>query len=159
MISFLTYFLLLMSIAAFWNSLGYLRFNNYKITSQYGTIYKDEASAKVFNVILDSINKLTKKDDTVVVLQEGLMINFLSGRRADKYNYLIPALLELYGEENVVAQYKKTSPEMFIVFTSPDDKTLICNGWGYKICGFISKNYKLVQTIKAEKLILIFKKI
>lgn len=155
----LTYFLLLMSIAAFWNSLGYLRFNNYKITSQYGTIYKDEASAKVFNVILDSINKLTKKDDTLVVLQEGLMINFLSGRRADKYNYLIPALLELYGEENVVAQYKKTSPEMFIVFTSPDDKTLICNGWGYKICGFISKNYKLVQTIKAEKLILIFKKI
>ncbi len=155
----LVYFLLLMSIAAFWNSLGYLKFNNYKITSQYGTIYKDEASAKVFSVILDSINKLTKKDDTVVVLQEGLMINFLSGRRADKYNYLIPALLELYGEENVVAQYVKTSPEMFIVFTSPDDKTLICNGWGYKICSFISKNYKLVQTIKAEKLILIFKKI
>ena len=152
------FFLLLLGTVSFAGNLNTLRYLNTKISTPYGTVYKDEASAKVFNTILDTVNKLTAPDDTVVVLQEGLLINFLSGRKADKYNYLIPSLLNLYGEDKVVNQYMSSSPEMFIILTSPNDKALICNGWGYKICGFINKNYRLVQTIKADNLILIFKK-
>lgn len=155
----LIFFLLFMSVVSFEYNLSCLKVLNHKISSPYGTVYKDEASAKVFNTILDTVNKYTTPDDTVVVLQEGLLINFLSGRKADKYNYLIPSLLNLYGEDNVVNHFSETKPEMFVILTSAEDKALICNGWGYNICGYVSKNYRLVQEIRADKLILIFKKI
>lgn len=153
------FFMVFMSIAGFAANWQTLKTLDTKIETRYGIVYKDAASAKIFNTMLDTVDKLTSPKDTVVVLQEGLMVNFLSGRNSDKYNYIIPSLLELYKEDNVVAHYIKTKPAMFIVLTSPEDKTFICNGWGYKICGFISQNYQLVQTIKADKLILIFKKI
>lgn len=152
-------FLVFMSILSFASNIKTLKMLNHKISSPFGTVYKDEASAKVFNTILTTVNEYTKPQDTVVVLQEGLLINFLSGRKADKYNYLIPALLNLYGENNVVKHFSEVKPEMFIILTSPDDKALICNGWGYGICGYVSRNYRLVQEITADKLILIFKKI
>ena len=153
------FFLVLMSSVAFVSNIRILTYLNTKISTPYGTVYKDEISAKVFNTMLETVDKMTEPQDTVVVLQEGLLLNFLSGRKADKYNYLIPSLLNLYGEDNVVGHFEKVKPEMFVILTSPNDKAFICNGWGYKICGFVSKNYKLVQTIKADNLILIFKKI
>ena len=153
------FFLFLMGTVAFGANIRLLHYLDTEISTPYGTVYKDEVSAKVFNTILDTVNKTTRPDDTVVVLQEGLLINFLSGRKADRYNYLIPSLLKLYGENNVVNHFQEVRPELFIIITSPDDKTLICNGWGYQICGFVRKNYRLVQTINADKLILIFKKI
>lgn len=153
------FLLVFMSAVAFCTNLRTLNYLNTKISTPYGTVYKDEASAMVFNTMLDTINKMTKPQDTVVVLQEGLLLNFLSGRKADKYNYLIPALLNLYGENKVVEHFQKNKPELFIILTSPNDSALICNGWGYQICSFVKNNYRPVQTIKADNLILIFKKI
>lgn len=153
------FFLVLISFVTFNFNIRTLKTLNHKISSQFGTVYKDEASAKTFNIILDTIYQNSAVGDTVVVLQEGLLINFLSSRKSDKYSYLIPSLLKLYGEENVVKHYQEIMPEMFVILTSPDDKNLICNGWGYQICGFVSKNYRVVKAVESDKLILIFKKI
>lgn len=151
--------LVLISCVAFIFNVQTLKTLNHKISTQFGTVYIDEASAKTFNIILDTVYQNSSVGDTVVVLQEGLLINFLSSRKSDKYGYLIPALLKLYGEENVVKHFQEIMPEMFVILTSPDDKNLICNGWGYQICGFVSKNYRVVKAVESDKLILIFKKI
>lgn len=151
--------LIVSALTTFLINLHYFPVLNTKITTKSGNILTDKKSAFVYSLILSDIQKNSNPDDTVVVLPEGHLLNFTTERKSSKFNYLMPSLVNLYGEKNIVEQYDTEKPKIFVLITGPEKNSSICNTWGHEICGYINKNYKLIREIKSEDLILIFKKI
>lgn len=130
-----------------------------KIQTDTGIVLREGPEAQVYNSIIRTIDIITDKNDTVVALPEAPLINFLTGRKSDTYNYLIPVLVRLYGEQNIINHYKNAAPEAFVILTDENDQGAFCRSWGTGICSWVGQNYRIVQTIKADKLILILQKI
>ncbi len=153
-------FLSILAVLNFSINLQTLIQKKYKIETNTIKIYVNEQDSKNFNYLIQYIEKNTKKESTLVVLPETPFLNYLTGRKSDNYyNYFVPALLKSYDEKNIIKHYEKTSPDYFIIFTSPHDETALCNGYGFALCGWIKQNYQLLQIVQSNILILIFKKI
>ena len=133
---------------------------NSLIKTTNAKILSYEKDAKIFNYLISYIEQNTNKEDKIIILPETPILNFLTQRKSDNYyNYFVPALLKSYNEGNVIKHYQNMPPDYFFIFSSPNDKNSLCNGYGYKLCGWIKTNYQLVQVIQADIIILIFKKI
>jgi hypothetical protein len=78
------------------------------------------------------------------------MINFLSNRPSDdKYYSLIPNYVETLGEDNIVSDLTKHSPDyIFINNRDCSDYGFRYFGsdFGFKVNGFIMQNYKFVKS-------------
>lgn len=115
---------------------------------------------KDMRIIVSYIEKNTKKDDVVVSIPEGVMINFLTGRKShNKYYYLIPVNSQLFGVENIVSDFKKHPPDYFIVNNvsySPYNVTHICS-YAKALCDFIEANYDLKLYTNSELEFYIYK--
>lgn len=104
------------------------------------------------NKLVQYIKETTKPTDKIVVLPEGMMINFLTKRDSDGfYNSLLPLYVETFGEDNIIEHYKKNPPEYFIL-NNLDMKDYyfryICGDYALDFCGFIVENYELVDVIE-----------
>lgn len=85
-------------------------------------------------------------DDTVVVLPEGAMINFLSGRKSNnKYYYLIPVNVELFGEKKIIEDFVSNPPEYFVIDNMEFNQFNSGSMWTYMadLFRFIESNYDL----------------
>ena len=96
------------------------------------------------NVLLDYIVKNTPQNARIVVVPEGATINFLTQRDShNKYYYLIPGNVEVFGEENILNDFKQNPPDYFVT-QSLSYSCYEVNGfcsYADKICHFISQNY------------------
>ena len=110
--------------------------------------------------IVSYIERNTKKDDVVVSIPEGVMINFLTERKShNKYYYLIPVNSQLFGVENIVSDFKKHPPDYFIVNNvsySPYNVTHVCS-YAKPLCDFIETNYDLKLYTNSELEFYIYK--
>ncbi len=101
---------------------------------------------EAFNKTISYIKDNTKKEDRILVLPEGAIINYLTDRKSDnKYYYLIPPNIEIFGEENIVKDLEKNLPEYIILtpFSYNNFKeTFFCESFGIKICGLLPKYYE-----------------
>lgn len=102
------------------------------------SVYPDQ------NVLLDYIIKNTPQNARIVTVPEGVTINFLTQRDShNKYYYLIPGNVEVFGEENILNDFKQNPPDYFIT----QDLSYSCYGvddfcsYAPKICNFIRQNY------------------
>lgn len=102
------------------------------------SVYPDQ------NVLLDYIIKNTPQNARIVTVPEGVTINFLTQRDShNKYYYLIPGNVEVFGEENILNDFKQNPPDYFIT----QDLSYSCYGvddfcsYAGKICHFIRQNY------------------
>lgn len=102
------------------------------------SVYPDQ------NVLLDYIIKNTPQNARIVTVPEGVTINFLTQRDShNKYYYLIPGNVEVFGEENILNDFKQNPPDYFIT----QDLSYSCYGvddfcsYAGKICDFIRQNY------------------
>lgn len=108
--------------------------------------------AKFPNKLVQYIKETTKPTDKIVILPEGMIINFLAKRDSDGfYNSLLPLYVETFGEDNIIEHYKKNPPEYFIL-NNLDMKDYyfryICGDYALDFCGFIVENYELVDVIE-----------
>lgn len=99
--------------------------------------------------IYDTVNYIqnnTNKDDTILVLPEGAAINFLTNRKSNnKYYYLIPPNIEIFGEENIVKDLENDLPDYIVIQPMSYinfKETFFCESFGLKICNIIPKYYK-----------------
>lgn len=145
-----------------------LSFNNLKgnkelpITTPRGKIYAEPSLAASSSALINYVNKNTKKTDTIVILPEGAMINFLTQRPTDNYyTSLIPLYVEVFGEDNIIKHFKKTKPE-YIIFnnwnTSEYYFPYICQDYAISFCNFVAKNYKEEKVIGDNFRYLIYKR-
>lgn len=118
-------------------------------------IFSQNISAKPAqfpNKLIQYIKNNTKPSDKIVVLPEGMMINFLTQRESDGfYNSMLPLYVETFGEDKIIEHYKNYKPEYFIL-NNLDMKDYyfryICSDYALDFCGFIVENYELVDVIE-----------
>lgn len=136
---------------------------NYLIKTERGRIYTTGYFYKSSVELIDYINKNTKKADSIVILPEGAMINFLTQRPTDNYfTSLIPLYVETFGEEKIINHFKESKPE-YIIFNNWDSSRdyyfkTICNDYALSFCSFVAKNYTQEKVIDNGFRYLIFKK-
>lgn len=93
----------------------------------------------------------TNPTDKVVILPEGMIINFLSERQSDGfYNSLLPLYVETFGENKIIEHYSQNKPE-YIILNNLNMKDYyfeyICKDYALEFCGFIQENYGLKDVI------------
>lgn len=117
----------------------------YPVKTERGSIFVPEY-LKNMGAIVSYINNKTQKDDIVVAMPEGAMINFLTGRKSNNmYYYLIPVNTQLFGVDKVLSDFEKNPPDYFIVNNvpySPFNVSHICS-YAKPLCDFIEANYDL----------------
>ncbi len=124
-------------------------------TNSNEKIYTDnEYFAKRYNYLIDYIINNTDKNDTVLVLPEGVMLNYLTKRKSDNMlYYLIPPNTEIFGNEKIINRIKNNAPEIIIIFNNKYpwyNTTSFSNGWGSEIFNFINKYYKIEEEVSSD---------
>lgn len=155
-------YVLIVSIILGYQNLLMLKVNNKLISSPRGQIYTDELLRDASTDLINYINKNTKKTDKIVILPEGAMVNFMTGRQSDnRYLSLIPLYVETYGEEKIIDHFKQTKPD-YIVFNNWDSKDYyfryICSDYALGLCYYVAKNYTQEKVIDNNFRYLIFKR-
>lgn len=131
----------------------------YPVRTERGIIFVPEY-LKNMSHIVNYINTKTEKDDVVVSMPEGAMINFLTGRKShNKYYYLIPVNTQIFGVENILSDFRKNPPDYFIINNipyTPFNVSHICS-YAKPICDYIEENYELKLYTTSELEFYIYK--
>lgn len=118
---------------------------NKLISCPKGKIYVEKEFYNTTSKLFDFINKNSTDTDKVLILPEGMMINFLSSRITDDfYNSLLPLYEETFGVDAIINHYKNNMPK-YVIFTSWNSKdyyfSMICDDYMKSFCEFIKKEY------------------
>lgn len=138
--------------------------HNIGVPFEKGKIWIEDYAAESVWKTYQYIKNETNKEDTILVIPEGAMLNYLTDRKSNnKYYYLLPPNIEIFGEEKIVKDLEKNLPEYIIIpprsFTDYKE-TFLCESFGQKICGLIPKYYNppVIQKGQYEYSIAIYKK-
>ena len=122
-----------------------------KIQVKDSYTYTLKSFTYLFGNLEDWINNNTKAKESVLVMPEGVMLNFTTGRPTKPmYYHLIPNHISTLGETNVVEGLDADRPDYIIITNTNYDMyghTKMCKDFGLKICDFVEKNYTLQEEI------------
>ncbi len=125
----------------------------YEITSPKGKIISlDKNETNTINETINFINENTKKEDTILILPEGAMFNYVTERKTNpKFYQLIPNHIEALNEENIISNIDMPNYILILntdysIYGTPQ----FCLDFGQKICKFVYQNYTLQKTIGDE---------
>lgn len=132
------------------------------IISPRGKIRVNHTVAQPFNDAFKYLNVNSKSDDTIIVLPEGIIFNFLLGRLSDFYQTsFIPLDFETFKEDNIIKDINIKKPD-FVIFTnakkSEYGQNFICKDYGIDTCRYVVKNYSLEAAFGEKFRIYIFKR-
>ena len=116
-----------------------------KLESSKGSFYTT-SMGNSYNSSISYIKKNTNEKDIVLVLDEGTVINYFTGRKTDMKNYCLnPHLLDALGEDNVLYTLSKNPPD-YIILTNCDYPYEGYFGIDYaqKIWKYILNNYQYI---------------
>lgn len=135
----------------------------HQVVTKNASFYTTLSMKQEFDEIVSFLQNNVKKDEKVIILPEGLLMNFAADAKSDNYyNIFTPDRVDAYSEKGIIEHYKKTKPDYFILVDS--DYLLygtryICRDFAQGLCRFITENYKLEKAVKYENSLLMFKKI
>lgn len=117
-----------------------------KLNTEKGTFYSYPSYVNSLNSTLNYINKNIPKNATIVMLPEGLTLNFLTDRFSTEWYYsLIPNHLETFGENKVIEEFSRKPPDYIFINNRKSHEyagyTSFCTNYGKKLCKFISSEY------------------
>lgn len=151
-----TFIVMIISTAAIFltRELKIIKILTYPIITERGTIYSIKQRGIVFHNTLSFINNEIPKKSTLLVVPEGLLINFLSERSTyNKFYCLIPNHIETFGEDNIVRVLKNNLPD-YIITDNVDSSwygyKYFGIDYGFKINSLITKNYTFIKEFKSE---------
>lgn len=107
-----------------------------------------------YNKIINYVSENIKRDESVLVIPEGVMINFITERKSDNnYYYLIPPNVELFTQNSIVKSLKENPPEYIVVFYNTYiwyNKTSFPLGYGKEIQKYIDEYYTVEDSVSSE---------
>lgn len=119
---------------------------NSRIETPKGVIYTEEDAAPVISHALEYLKYYTSSKDKVLVLPEGAMINHLAQRISDnKYFYLIPSNIEVFGADKITEDLKNSLPDYIILQPLSYNNfghTYFCESFGKEICALLPEYYE-----------------
>lgn len=118
--------------------------------------FRSDARGRFVKSTLDWLKQNTKMSDTVLVLPEGSMINFLSGREnPTPITNLTPVEMLMFSEQKITETIKTKSPD-YIIFIHKDNNEFgyrfFGRDYGYSTMQWIQRNYKPVMLFGAMPL-------
>lgn len=131
------------------NLYGYVEVNTSK-----GKLISQGYLASMFNNLVDWVEKNTKPNDTVLLLPEGIMVNYVTGRPTlNKLYHLIPNHISALGENNILNELSETPPKYIVInylYYGMYNESFVCNDFGKSICKFVHQNYSLEKQFKTH---------
>jgi hypothetical protein len=126
----------------------WFRHKNYPVGSGADLIRADERGYLVAPA-LDEIGRQLAPDDTLVVVPEGVMLNYLSRRvnPTPHINFMPPELI-MFGERNILAAFEAHPPDyVAVAHKQTEEYGLLYFGkdYGQKIHAWIMENYTQVK--------------
>ena len=154
------YFLIFAILIAF-NNIKSVSKNTVYLSTNKGRIFVEKKYEKTKDLLL-FIEKNTKKSDKILILPEGMMINFLSDRKTDGfYNTMLPLYEETFGIETFKKHFSKSMPK-YIIFNSWNSNdyyfSIICKDYGFDFCKFVKNNYFQKLKLSGDSSYVIFEK-
>lgn len=123
-----------------------------KICSEKGCFYIHKGKSAVIKQTLDFLEKDIPNDSTVLVANEGLLFNWFSGKKSDLKHYaLIPHIIEALGEDNLIEDFQKKSPDYFVITDNYYPYSgLFGVDYAKKINDFVLQNYEQIKLISSS---------
>ena len=143
--------IIVLFISLFFFSMHFNGIKGPNIVTERGKISAGFIQSENTGKLIKYINENTNKDDKILILPEGMIINFLTNRKTDDfYNSFLPLYIETFGEEKIIEHYKSNKPE-YIVLSNLNMKDYyykyICQDYALDFCTFIKDNYNQVAVI------------
>ncbi len=144
-------FLLLAGLAFLWPSVQAYGGKNLPFGHR-ADMYKVQDRYVVMQRLLDRLSSLVGPEETMLVLPEGVMLNFQLRRHnpTPHINFLPPELI-MFGEDNILAAIKKSPPDFVVLIklsTAEYGFTTIGEGYGERLMGWVTDHYLIVETIE-----------
>lgn len=124
--------------------------NNFILKTPKGNIYTSDSYSRILNDTIDYINKNTDKNDTILALPEGTLINFLTDRKVDMHCFMMDRLYhDAYGEENARNIIAKTNSDYILLIEDFDlnnfSKPYLYHPKSSLSGKYIAENYDIVK--------------
>ena len=120
-----------------------------------GTLYATYNTSNAINTAINYINYVTDKNASLLVMQEGSIINFVTGRKLDMHCFMMDRLyFDAYGEEKAIELLKNANYDYQIlsnIDVSSFQRTYLFEKDSNEFVTYIYDNYKKVMTIEGEK--------
>ena len=96
---------------------NHYKLKNLEIKTDRGNIfYRNDKQTMRYREIIGYLKENTSRDDTLVVLPEGIGINFFSQRdNPTRYYAFIPPRIKLIGEEKIIDQFEETNIDYILI--------------------------------------------
>ena len=132
------------------NDFNSLQFKNYKLVSSKGIIYTYKKDGETIKNAVDFINQNTKNTDKIVILPEGIIINYLTDRNSDNTYYnLNPMFYEdIFGETEIIKHFEENKPDYFIILPIDNieyGKSFFGIDYAQNFYEMIKNNYSLIS--------------
>lgn len=132
------------------------------IVNKRGTFFADKNIAASAQQAIDYIEKNLRPDDTLWVVPEGPMINFLTNHSFPTiyYNSTSP-FLETFGEEKIISDIEKTPPDYIIINDKQSVEygyTFFGKDYGFNLYSYILAAYDKVAVFGKAYKFVIYKK-
>ena len=135
-------------VSGFW-----LNKSTVQITTENATFYTDIRGYPIREAI-EEIKKHSSVDDTLAVLPEGVMLNFLTQRKnPTPYINFMPPEFILFGESNMLNAFHATPPDYIVLTNKPLEEYGFQEAGidiGVELYQWIENNYALVKKIAPE---------
>jgi len=148
-------FLILM-IIPFWEQSSYnYRYHNKLVNTSKGELYSNnDAQTDIFCKTVDYLKKNTPKTGTLIVLPEGLAINFFTGRTNPLKCYnCLPEYVKIFGEDKIISDIKAAKIGYIVILcrdTSLFGPTSFGVDYAKKIQKWIDNNYVPIKQFGAK---------
>lgn len=91
--------------------------NNTEISTEKGTVYLPPREAECFNNAIKYLQSSTTENQKVLILQEGMALNFLADRKVDLNMPMVDRLYyEAIGEDKIVENLKNSNYDVIFLF-------------------------------------------
>jgi hypothetical protein len=115
--------------------------------------YTDGQRARFVNATLYELSRLQTPNQTLVVIPEGLIINYFSRRinPTGHLNFTPPALI-MFGEEQMLADMMRHPPDLIVLVhadTSDYNAQYFGRDYGREIARWINQNYRVASRLGA----------
>jgi|GEM_PF-6437714 len=120
-----------------------LKNKTFLLETDKGSIYTYKKDGLMIKTAYDYILENTKPSDKIVIMPEGSIINFLTGRKGDNTYYNLSPLFyyDVFGEKRILEHFNKNLPEYFIILPLDNIE------YGYHFFGadYAQKFYEMIM--------------
>lgn len=125
----------------------------YLLKTERGSVYVKKDEGYCLQQAMDYVNDDMQKNATFIMLPEGAMLNFITGRpsrNADVFHTLIPPVVEAFGEDYIIKKLSLNPTDYIFINTSDNFEyghKYFGIDYAQKIMQYINENYLQVKVI------------